>query len=413
MRQFNVPEAASTDHRMVTGMPDETDIGPTLLGSLIRALDAAPPYRLATVLHEFLSAEVGAQSATVMLADYEERSLEPVPDAVPSPNLGAQRIDASEAGRSYRDQQVVEVAMPDGGVALYFPITQRAERVGVLEVQLASVSSATREQLGEVARVLAYMIAAARRYTDQFERIRRRRDLQLAAEMQWEMLPVLAYGCAEYDIAGSLEPAYEIGGDTFDYAVAPADLTVSVSDAMGHGLRSAMLASLAVTTMRNSRRRGDGVVAQATNAAANLAQQFPGEYFVTLALLQVDVPSGAAAVVNAGHPLPILMRDGVVSTVQLDAAPPLGMFADTLYVPERLQLRPGDRLILISDGIVEAKPVGGEALGDAALHVLLREMADLSAVETVRQVTAAVVAHRAGDLQDDATAVCLDWRGLN
>jgi serine phosphatase RsbU (regulator of sigma subunit) len=396
---------------MVTGMPDE--IRPTLLGSLIRALDAAPPYRLATVLHEFLGAEVGAQSATVLLADYEELSLEPVPDAVPSPTLGAQRIDGSEAGRAYREQRVVEVAMPDGGVALYFPITQRAERVGVLEVELLSVTNAIREQLGEVARPLAYIIAAARRYTDQFERIRRRRDLQLAAEMQWEMLPVLAYGCAEYDIAGSLEPAYEIGGDTFDYAVAPADLTVSVSDAMGHGLRSAMLASLAVTTMRNSRRRGDGVVAQATNAAANLAQQYPGEYFVTLALLQVDVPSGATAVVNAGHPLPILVRDGVVSTVQLDAAPPLGMFADTLYVPERLQLRPGDRLILISDGIVEAKPVGGEALGDATLHALLRDFADLSAVETVRQVTAAVVAHRAGDLQDDATAVCLDWRGPN
>ena len=391
-------------------MTDE--IGPTLLGSLIRALDAAPPYRLATVLHEFLNSEVGAQSATVLLADYEERTLEPVPDAVPSPTLGAQRIDGSEAGRAYREQRVVEVTMPDGGVALYFPITQRAERVGVLEVQLPASTTQLTEPLGEVARVLAYMIAAARRYTDQFERIRRRRDLQLAAEMQWEMLPVLAYGCAEYDIAGSLEPAYEIGGDTFDYAVAPADLTISVSDAMGHGLRSAMLASLAVTTMRNARRRGDGVVEQATSAAANLTQQFAGEHFVTLALLRVDVPSGAAAVVNAGHPLPILVRDGVVSTVQLAAAPPLGMFADTLYVPERLQLRPGDRLVLISDGIVEARPVGGEALGDAALHALLRDMGDLSAVETVRQVTAAVVAHRAGDLQDDATAVCLDWRGV-
>jgi serine phosphatase RsbU (regulator of sigma subunit) len=99
--------------------------------------------------------------------------------------------------------------------------------------------------------------------------------------------------------------------------------------------------------------------------------------------------------------------------VQLTAAPPLGMFSDTLYVPERFQLRPGDRLVLISDGIVEAKPVGGDPLGEAGLHALLRDMGDLSAVETVRKVTAAVVAHRAGDLQDDATAVCLDWRGLN
>jgi serine phosphatase RsbU (regulator of sigma subunit) len=390
-------------------MPDE--ISPTLLGSLVRALDAAPPYRLATVLHEFLSSAVGANTATVLVADYEEHTLEPVPDAVPSPTLGAQRIEGSAAGQAYREERIVEVTLPDGGVALYLPITQRSERIGVLEVQLPVATAQVREQLSEVARLLAYMISAARRYTDQFERIRRRRDLQLAAEMQWELLPVLAYGCAQYDIAGSLEPAYEIGGDTFDYAVAPSDLTVSVSDAMGHGLRSAILASLAVTSMRNARRRGEGVVEQAASAATNLAQQFAGEYFVTLALLQIDVPSGAVAMVNAGHPLPILVRDGVVSTAQVPASPPLGMFADTFYVPERLQLRPGDRLILISDGIIEAKPVGGEALGESGLHALLRDMSNLSAVETVRQVTAAAVTHRAGDLQDDATAVCLDWRG--
>ena len=105
-------------------------------------------------------------------------------------------------------------------------------------------------------------------------------------------------------------------------------------------------------------------------AAANLTQQFAGEYFVTLALLRIDVPSGAVAMVNAGHPLPILVRDGVVSTAQIPASPPLGMFADTLYVPERLQLRPGDRLILVSDGIIEARPVGGEALGENGLHEL-------------------------------------------
>ena len=391
-------------------MPHDDAAGSTLVGSLIRALDAAPPYLLAEVLHGFLSGAVGARSSTVLLADYEERVLEPVPGAVSSPNLGAQRIDGSEAGRAYREQQPIEIAT-DHTVMLYLPITQRAERIGILEVGLPTDSTDVRAQLGEVASVLAYVIAAARRYTDQFERIRRRRDLQLAAELQWELLPVLAYSCAQYDIAGSLEPAYEIGGDTFDYAVAPNDLTMSVSDAMGHGLRSALLASLAVTTMRNARRRGDGVVEQATSAATHLAAQFSGEFFVTLALLRIDVPSGAVAAVNAGHQLPILVRDGKVSPIELAAAPPLGMFADTLYVPERLQLQTGDRLVLISDGIVEAAPVGGEPLGDEGLCELLRGMAGLSAVETVRQLTSAVLAHRAGDLQDDATAVCLDWRG--
>lgn len=391
-------------------MSEDSTAGSTLVGSLIRALDAAPPYLLAEVLHSFLISAVGARASTVLLADYEERVLEPVPGAVSLPTLGAQQIDGSAAGRAYREQQQVYIAT-DSDVTLYLPITQRAERIGILEVSLPAAGIEVRQQLGEVASVLAYVIAAARRYTDHFERIRRRRDLQLAAELQWEMLPVLAYSCAHYDIAGSLEPAYEIGGDTFDYAVAPNDLTVSVSDAMGHGLRAALLASLAVTTMRNARRRGDGVVEQANSAAAHLAAQFTGEFFVTLSLLRIDVPSGAVAAVNAGHQLPILVRDGLVRAVELDAAPPLGMFADTFYVPERVQLQRGDRLILISDGIVEATPVGGQPFGEGGLHELLRGMIGLSAVETVRQLTSAVRAHRAGDLQDDATAVCLDWRG--
>jgi serine phosphatase RsbU (regulator of sigma subunit) len=392
-------------------MSDQSGSGPTFLGSLVRALDAAPPYLLAEELHSYLASTVGARSCTVLLADYEERTLEPVPGAGPSSILGAQQVDGSVAGRAYREQQLVEIPMDDGECLLYLPVTQRAERLGVLEVRLPKPDAAIRDQLVDVAHVLAYMVAAARRYTDEFERIRRRRDLQLAAELQWELLPVLAYSCAEYDVAGSLEPAYEIGGDTFDYAVAAHELTMSVTDAMGHGLRSALLGSLAVTTMRNARRRGDGVVEQATTAAAHLTAQFTGEFFVTAALLRVDVPSGAVAAINAGHQLPILVRGGEVHTVELAAAAPLGMFPDTLYVPERILLAPGDRLVLISDGIIDAYPVGGEPFGESRLHELLHESVGLSASETVRQLTSAVLDHRAGKLQDDATAVCLDWRG--
>lgn len=383
-----------------------------LLGSLVRALDAAPPYQLAEVVHRYLASTVGAQSCTVLLADYEERTLEPVPGDGASSTLGEQQVEGSPAGRAYREQQVVEVATGRRECLLYLPITLRAERIGVLEVRLPQAGVVARAQLADAAHVLAYVVAAARRYTDRFERIRRRRDLRLAAELQWELLPVLAYGCDEYVVAGSLEPAYEIGGDTFDYAVSPTELTLSVSDAMGHGLRAAMLGSLAVTTMRNVRRGGGGLVEQATTAAAHLDGQFTGEFFVTTLLMRVDVPSGSVAAVNAGHQLPVLVRAGEARTVRLPAAPPLGMFSDTLYVPERFQLDPNDRLVLISDGILDACPVGGEPFGEQRLHQLLREAVGLSASETVRLLTSAVLAHRAGALDDDATAVCLDWHGV-
>ena len=383
---------------------------PTLVGALVRALDEAPPYELAEVLHRQLQASVRARSCTVLLADYSERTLEPVPAAGLASTLSTQQVDGSAAGTAYREQRVVSVPSHDGSL-LYLPITQRQERIGVLEVDIPAESAAAQGHLEEAARVLAYVIAAARRYTDRFERIRRRRELELAAEMQWELLPVLAYDCPEYSLAGSLEPAYEIGGDTFDYAVAPTSVTITITDAMGHGLRAAMLGSLAVTSMRNVRRSGGGIVDQATCAASSLLAQFSGEFFVTGLLLTVDVPAGSGAAVNAGHVQPLLVRDGATNPIRMAASTPLGMFTEASYRPERFDLRPGDRLVLVSDGILDAAPVGGAPYGDERLKIALAETRELSATETVRFLTNEVLSHRAGKLQDDATAVVLDWHG--
>jgi len=382
----------------------------TLVGSLIQALDAARPYELADVLYEHLVNNVGARSCTVLLADYLGEVLVPVPADGKASTLSSQDVDGSHAGESFREQRIVAVPSHEGSV-LYLPITQRQERIGVLEVDLPRESLSAATYLEEAARVLAYVVASARRYTDRFEKIRRRRDLELAAEMQWEILPVLAYSCPEYSLAGSLEPAYEIGGDTFDYAVAPHGITLTITDAMGHGLRAAMLGSLAVTSMRNTRRSGGGLVEQASRAAASLLAEFNGEFFVTGLLLTIDAPGGSAAAVNAGHVPPLLMRDGQVSPLHIAPETPFGMFDDVTYVPERFDLLPGDRLVLVSDGMLDAAPAGGEAYGELRLYDALAGTRELSASETVRRLTSAVLEHRAGKLADDATAVVLDWHG--
>ncbi|MGB9377159.1 MAG: PP2C family protein-serine/threonine phosphatase [Mycobacteriales bacterium] len=380
------------------------------VGDLARALDQCPPYDFAEVLLGHLTRVAGATGCALLLADYEERTLVPVPGRGESSSSGEQRVEGSRAGEVFMCQEPAVVPAGRGHVG-YFPVTMRAERLGILEVDLPEDDPALRIALTDIARFLGYALVAARRYTDRFERIRRRRDLDLAAEIQWELLPVLAFEAPEFSIAGSLEPAYEIGGDTFDYAVAAETLTVTVTDAMGHGLRAAMMGSLAVTAMRNRRRQGDGVVQQVEQASERLGEQFGGEQYVTGLVLRLDLASGTGAIVDAGHPLPLLMRGGSVTPVQLDPDPPMGMFAGTTYRPGRLQLEPGDRLLMFSDGVTEARPVGGDAFGGMNLAGLLEETADRPPAEVVRLLTDAVIDHRAGQLADDATAVCLDWRG--
>ena len=172
------------------------------------------------------------------------------------------------------------------------------------------------EVLDDVARVLGHVLTGARRYTDRFEMLRRRRELGLAAEIQWELLPSLAFELPAFSIAGTVEPAYEIGGDNFDYAISAHRLTVSVSDAVGHGIRAALLASLAVTAMRNARRAHCRIVEQAGAANRHLVEQFPGADFVTGLILELDVdkrrrndpqrraPAAAAAARRRGQRTP-------------------------------------------------------------------------------------------------------------
>lgn len=380
------------------------------VGDLARALDDCPPYDFAEILFRHVRQVAGATACALLLADYEERTLVPVPGRGESSSSGEQRVEGSLAGAAFTDQESTIVPVAVGHVG-YFPVTMRAERLGVLEVDMPDNDPALLLALTDIARFLGYALVAARRYTDRFERIRRRRDLELAAEIQWELLPVLAYEAAEFSIAGSLGPAYEIGGDTFDYAVAADTLTVSVTDAMGHGLRAAMMGSLAVTALRNRRRQGDGVVQQVEQASERLSEQFGGEQYVTGVILRLDLTSGAGALVNAGHPTPLLLRDRQVRSVVLDPDPPMGMFPGANYRPVRLQLQEGDRLLVFSDGLTEARPVGGDAFGDLHLARLLADTAVKPPGEVVRLLTEAVIDHRAAQLADDATAVCLDWRG--
>ncbi len=387
-------------------------VGESGIGSLVRDLDAEEPFRIDRTLSDRLAKEVGARESTLLVADYAERLL----TAVDGDDLGQAPsieypVDGSPAGVAFREQRTVELAADDGAVRLLLPVRVRSERLGVLDVSLPTATAESRDFLDDVAVVLGHILTAARRYTDRFERLRRRHDMDVAAEIQWELLPVLAYDCDEFSIAGSLEPAYQIGGDTFDYAVGDGSLTLSVTDAMGHGMRAALMASLAVTTIRNARRRGAGLAEQARLAAEHVADQFDDPGFVAGIFVDIDVQSGLAQMVDAGHVVPMLLRDGAVRELSLRPETPLGMFTDTDFTEQPVQLHRGDRLLLYTDGISEAAAADVEPFGRSTVARLLAEEASLSPAEFVRMLTHAALDHGRGQLGDDATAVCLDWRG--
>lgn len=200
-------------------------------------------------------------------------------------------------------------------------------------------------------------------------------------------------------------PADEVGGDTFDYMVDRDTLHLSITDAMGHGVAAAQLATLGVGSLRNNRRRGLGLVEQAQYASAAIAANAAPDQFVTALLGRIDLTTGAVEWVNAGHMNPLLVRDGQVTEIALDPGLVLGVTPELTYEIQRFQLSPGDRLALVTDGMFE------RGAAEAEIETLLGTLGDLHPRETVKVLTDAVLHVTGGAMRDDATVLIIDWYG--
>ena len=379
--------------------------------ALVRASHHLPADRLATVVAEH-ARRLGTLAAVVYLADYAQHELVPVRgEGVPDrPEL---TIDGSVAGRAFRRVEPVWSAPHGGPGSLFLPLLDGADRIGVLEFEMAAEPSPVLEDdARSFASLVAELVVTRDAYSDSFARLRRRRELTLAAEIQWELLPPLTYASSRVVVTGALEPSYDIGGDTFDYAVNGPVVDLMVLDAVGHGLPAALLASAAVGTYRHARRAGLDLPGIAAAVDAVVAGQFDGSRFATAAIARLDLDSGSLRWVNCGHPDPILVRDArLLRPPPCRPARPLGLLAGEPQVCE-VQLRPGDRVLFHTDGVVEARSPAGAFFGEERLAdlVVRAELAGDPPPETMRRLMGSVMDHQAGQLQDDASIVMVEWR---
>jgi len=266
----------------------------------------------------------------------------------------------------------------------------------------------TFEELGILA---GYLIAAHARCTDLYNLYRRRRSMSLAASMQWDLLPPLTLRSSRAVVTGLLEPAYEVAGDAFDYAMNGLRLDVAILDGMGHGIGSTLLSTLAVGAYRHARR--DGLDLPAMHAAVDAAveSQYEGDAFVTGILARLRLDTGELAWSCAGHPVPLLLRDRrVVGPLGCEPSSPFGLDSGTPLL-QTIALEPGDSVLLYTDGVVEARTKEGNELGLERLTDLLEReaAAETPPDETLRRLIRSTLDHRGGTLRDDATLVLLRW----
>ena len=288
--------------------------------TLLASVEAAPPIDAAEVVAAALTDALGARDVSFLIADYSGRALirlshvrraNPDDEDVNRERSHSVTLAGTPHGRALAEQEVQIV--PDfGGFRVFAPVTSRGEAVGVLE--LGVDDEPDRQTLATVsagAHALAYIVIANRRFTDLFDWGQRSVPLSLEAEIQHRLLPA-SYTCegGHFTLAGWLEPSGDVGGDTFDFSVERDTLHLSMTDAMGHTLNAAVLATVLVGALRNARRRGVDLAEQSRLANEALCGFADDGDFVTGQVVRIDNISGTARIVNAGHPLPILIRDG-------------------------------------------------------------------------------------------------------
>ncbi|MET7548608.1 MULTISPECIES: PP2C family protein-serine/threonine phosphatase [unclassified Streptomyces] len=377
-----------------------------------RAVRAAPPYALVETVREALRREYGALRVQLLLADYAMTVLKPVqPADGPGDPLS---MHNSPEGRAFGSQEPREQPLRhDDALDHHIPVTVRGERLGILTVRLPAESSTpgTVDELTLVADLLGHEILVAERDTDLYQRARRVSRLTLAAEMQWQLLPARACTAAEYAIGAQLEPAYAIHGDNFDWSADAGELTVAVTNGMGEGIQASLLTNLAVNALRNARRAGIGIADQASLADQAIYGLHRGSAHVSTLLLHFDLATGRVGAVDAGSPQLWRLRGRTVARIGLEAELPLGMFEESQYSVQEFQVVPGDRLLLVSDGVYEAVSPLGEAYGERALARAILATRLLPAATVPRAVLRELADYRGSETLDDALVMCIDWFG--
>ncbi|CAM5259993.1 Serine/threonine-protein phosphatase OS=Streptomyces alboniger OX=132473 GN=CP975_16950 PE=4 SV=1 [Streptomyces alboniger] len=376
------------------------------LGELLAAAEAAPPGESVDVVAHDLQKRFGAERVSFLFVDLVGQRLVRLAAAgneVADPGEPIDLRGSVYDGVLRSQRQHVE---PDdqGGRCVITPVTNRGDCLGVLEMTLQSADDIVLRQVRDAAHALAYIIVTDGRFTDLYHLGRRTTETSLAAEIQHQLLPAApCCEAAQFTLAAGLVPADDIGGDTYDYTLDRDTLHLSITDAMGHDTNSALLATLLVGALRRARRSGCDALKQANHAHEALLSHSRG--LATGQLLCVDLETGLCELVNAGHPWPLLMRDGTVEEVRLAVNLPFGVAAPTSYRVQELQLRPEDRLVLLTDGMLER----GAAAVDLASVV--HDTRALHPREAVQGLTGAVLDACHGRLKDDATVLILDWHG--
>jgi hypothetical protein len=384
--------------------------GFTMLAHLLEASHLATMEQLPELVSHH-SAAIGLSDITILIPDLRQKSLVALTS---SGKVGdALSAEAGLPGRAFRHVELIESGRGPAGHHFWVPMLDGTERVGVLGAESAENDAATVHRIRALASLLAVLVVSKRPHSDSYARLVRTKPMSVAAEVVWPLMPPLSFATEGLVVTGHLEPAYEIGGDALDYAIDGDTLHLSIFDAMGHDQAAGLTVALATGMCRNSRRENNSLTDTSVAIDTAIGTQFDRRRFTTGILADLDHRTGLLSWVNRGHPPPLLIRQGRwLKELRCTPTPPMGFQIPIPPVQCQQHLQPGDRLLLYTDGIVEARDPAGHQFGLQRFtdFIIRREADGLSAPETLRRLMHAILDYQDDRLQDDASVLMVEWR---
>ncbi|MFI8302878.1 PP2C family protein-serine/threonine phosphatase [Streptomyces sp. NPDC085927] len=390
-----------------TGGADE------VLGQMLREVHRTAPDDLPLLLRRH-TADLGLKKIIVYVADVQQRVLVELGETPDQP-LRRLLIDDSLAGWAYRT--VSPRIEPDdtGGLILWLPMLDGVARIGMVAFHAPALDGRTLKDCHALASLITLIMLDKSAFSDTFRRLRRVSDMRLPAEMVWAFLPPRTIGTDLITSSAVLEPAYDLGGDCFDHALSGNTLHTAVLDAMGHDLAAGITSSVALAALRHARHHATDLAGTVTGIDATLNEVFADRHSTGI-LAQLETTTGHLTWANCGHPPPLLIRgrDLVPHALEREPEPPLGVGAWLPGVRRTIhhaRLEPGDRVLLHTDGVTEARSAGGELFGETRFaDFIIRAIASgETAPEALRRLINTILEHRDSRLNDDATILMLEW----
>jgi AcrR family transcriptional regulator len=369
---------------------------------LVRTLDEIPPHLFP---EQFVSEarRVSGGPVALYVLDIDGTNLLRLagPEEFPERLAAPLAIGAELARDGIRELTAsLQEGLPGVSVA---PMWLRGRAIGLL-----LGLRAPEEPLIELGRLGAAAMELAGGYTDVIDAARRRKETAAAAELQQSLLPPRIARMGGGEVAGSVLPSYEVGGDWFDYVENRDGAWIAIADATGKGATAGALGGIALAALRAARRSDQSLEEAAQTMHEVIYQVGRPEFFVTAIVARWHAVYSVFSWINCGHPPPLVLRaDDSIEQLMTEPALPLGLFErQRRFTRHQRRLDDGERLILHSDGITARRTPEG-LFGLDGIERAVRAAPSRSATAIAKAIQEAVLAAAEDPLQDDAVAIAL------